>query len=76
MRTRQIQFADSAEMIVRALAKTGIIALVDEATGYEQVREKDALKKFLDKFLLEEQTKWVKTFPDEFFERIVHNKRM
>ena len=32
-----------------AMAKLGIIALIDEATGYQEVRDKDALKKELAK---------------------------
>ena len=32
-----------AEMLVRALAKVGIIALVDEATGYQDIRDQDTL---------------------------------
>ncbi len=70
----QTHIAERAEMLLRAFAKTGIIALVDEATGYQEVREKDALKKFLEKFLIEEKGKWVKTFPDEFFEIIFKMK--
>lgn len=66
--------ADQAEMLIRGFAKTGIIALVDEATGYQTIREKDALRKFLEKFLVEEKGKWVKTFPDEFFEMIFKMK--
>jgi hypothetical protein len=71
---RQKIVADQAEMIIRSLAKVGIIALIDEATGYQEVREKDALKNFLEKFLQEEKTKWVSTFPDEFFEMIFKMK--
>jgi len=71
---RQELTAERSEMLVRAFAKTGIIALVDEATGYQEVREKDALKQFLDKFLLAEEAKWVKTFPDDFFEMIFRMK--
>ncbi|MGC3990621.1 MAG: HigA family addiction module antitoxin [Chthoniobacteraceae bacterium] len=36
--------ADTAEMIVISLAKVGIIALIDEATGYQARRHKDALQ--------------------------------
>lgn len=41
------------DIIVRALAKVGIIALVDEATGYQEDknRAKDELQKFLKSFL-------------------------
>lgn len=60
------------DIIVRALAKVGIIALVDEATGYQKdkSRAKDELQKFLNQFLTEEASKWVKTFNDSFFEMI------
>lgn len=71
---RQQIVADQAEMIIRSLAKVGIIALIDEATGYQEVREKDALKSFLEKFLQEEKTKYVSAFPDDFFEMIFKMK--
>lgn len=62
----------NAEVIIRAVAKVGIIALVDEATGYDKVknRAKDALRSFLDTFIKTEASRWVKTFPDSFFEDI------
>lgn len=62
----------NADVIIRSVAKVGIIALIDEATGYnkEKDRAKDELQKFLSKFLREEASKWVKTFPDSFFEMI------
>lgn len=36
---RQKQYAIIAEIIIRSVAKVGIIALVDEATGYQYERE-------------------------------------
>jgi len=67
---RYAEAATYAEILIRAFAKIGIIALVDEVTGYQAIREKDALQVFLQKFLDDERGKWVKTFPDEFFESI------
>jgi hypothetical protein len=72
--TRRVIIAEQSEIIIRSFAKVGIIALIDEATGYQEVREKDALKQFLEKFLLEEKTKWVRTFPDDFFDAIFKMK--
>jgi hypothetical protein len=63
-----------AAMLYKAFAKVGIIALIDEATGYEKLRSKNTLQNFLDKFLLEERAKWIGTFPDEFFEVIFKMK--
>lgn len=71
---RQQQLADRAEIIITSLAKTGIIGLIDEATGYQQVRAKDALEAYLNKILRKELAAWVKKFPDEFFEQIYRLK--
>lgn len=62
----------NADIIIRAVAKVGIIALVDEATGYikDKNRAKDELQKYFEAFLNEEAGKWVKTFNDQFFEDI------
>lgn len=74
LQKQQSHIAERAEMLIRAFAKTGIIALIDEATGYQEVREKDALKLFLEKFINDEAAKWTKTFSDEFFEMIFKMK--
>lgn len=71
----QKHLAEKADMLVRGLAETGIIALVDEATGYQQVRARDALQAFLDRFLRKELAAWVKTFPDEFFQELFRLKK-
>lgn len=65
---------ENAEIIMRSVAKVGIVALVDEVTGFQQHRDKDALQSFLQKFLLEEKGKWIPVFPDEFFESIFRMK--
>lgn len=70
----QIRMAEQADMLVRGLAETGIVALVDEATGYQEVRARDALQAYLDRFLRKELAAWVKTFPDEFFREMFRLK--
>jgi len=64
----QNKIADRCEILLCGFAKIGIIALVDEATGYQEVRDKLALQKILDKYLLKDYAKWAKRFPDEFYE--------
>ncbi|KKL68786.1 hypothetical protein LCGC14_2121490, partial [marine sediment metagenome] len=59
-----------ANIIIRALAKVGITALVDEATGYQEDRARDALEAILRNFISTELLKWVKTFPDEFYRQM------
>lgn len=60
-------YADQAEIIIRAVAKVGIIALVDEATGYQYEREKDALQIVLKAYINKELLKWQQKFPDTFY---------
>ncbi len=67
---QQEGIADKAEIVVRALAEIGIVALVDEATGYQEVRPKDALQRYLEMILRKELAAWAKKFPDEFYENI------
>lgn len=74
LKENQKIYAEQAEMIIRAVAKVGIIALVDEATGYEKVKEAGALQLFLQKFLEDEKGKWIRTFEPEFFEAIFRMK--
>tara|TARA_R110002049_G_scaffold115952_1_gene268217 strand:+ start:1290 stop:2282 length:993 start_codon:yes stop_codon:yes gene_type:complete len=62
--------AVQAQIITSAFAKTGLIAAIDEVTGYQYEREKDALAKIFEQFLSDEKAKWVKTFPLEFYKEI------
>ncbi|HEY5856030.1 MAG TPA: P63C domain-containing protein [Aldersonia sp.] len=65
--SRQSGLADMAETIVRATAKLGIIALIDEATGYQAVRSKQALQLKLQAFIAEDMAEWAQMFPPEFW---------
>lgn len=67
---RQREIVAKAKLVVRSLAHVGIIALVDEATGYQSVRPKDALQAYLEKIIRKELAAWAKKFPDEFYENI------
>lgn len=62
--------ANAAEILLSGLARVGIVALVDEATGYQEVRARDELQLILEKYVHAEFRRWVKTFPDEFFKQV------
>jgi len=70
----QRHMAAQAKILIAALAVTGIIALVDEATGFQEVRDRKALQAILDKYLLKEYAQWAKRFPDEFYEQMFRLK--
>jgi hypothetical protein len=71
---RQRNVADLAEVLIRGFAKIGIIALVDEATGYQKERAQKALAEILEQFIAKELRAWTKTFPLEFYEQIFRLK--
>ncbi len=67
--------AQRAEVLQHGFATVGIIALVDEATGFQEIRAKDALQAYLEKFLRHELAAWVQRFPLEFFRELYRLKR-
>lgn len=70
LQNQQLDKAMKAEILTRALAETGIVALVDEATGYQKVRPQNALQNYLALVIRRELAVWAKKFPDEFYENI------
>jgi hypothetical protein len=65
----QIAIAMRAAMFLAACSKVGLIALIDEATGYQHRRAEEELQLKLRMFLLEEMRKWERTFPNELWEQ-------
>lgn len=66
----QAATAEASELLIRSLAKVGIIALVDEATGYQEKRARDELQRLIEQFVSEDFRPWVRVFPDAFFSEI------
>ncbi len=64
------EVAGNAYKILLAFSKVGIIALVDEATGYQYDREKDELQKILKAYISEELLPWQKRFPDVYYKEL------
>jgi P63C domain len=60
----------AADMLMRGLAHVGIVSLVDEATGYQEVRAKNALAEILEAFIAKELRKWVSTFPMDYYKEL------
>ena len=65
---RQKEIAIRCAMLTAGLTRTGLDALVDEATGYQYDRAADALQVKLKAFIADELRAWEKTFPDELWE--------
>lgn len=63
----QEPMARQAMAIISALAKIGIVSLIDEATGYQTQRSPDALRLLVQAYIEQEKREWEKEFPDDFY---------
>jgi len=71
---QQQHIAQQCEELMRGFAMVGINALVDEATGYQEVRSRNALHEMLEAYISKKLLGWAKTFPDEFYKEIFRLK--
>lgn len=66
----QEAIAIQAARLAAGLAGVGIVALVDEATGYQAIRPRDELRRLLEAYVSAEFLPWTKRFPDEFYREL------
>ncbi len=71
----QIETAKRAYVLMRGFANVGIIALIDEATGYQDIRDRLALQEILDKYLLPYKAAWAKRFSNDFYKAMFKLKK-
>ncbi|MFZ1887597.1 MAG: P63C domain-containing protein [Candidatus Binataceae bacterium] len=70
LQKQQARLAEQCALLQHGFATVGIIALVDEATGYQDFRARDALAKIIERFVAKELQPYVRTFPAEFYKQI------
>lgn len=70
LQAQQLPIAQQCEILMRGFARVGIVALVDEVTGYERVRKRGELHKILEAYIAKELLPWSKRFPDSFYEEM------
>lgn len=66
----QEDLALQAEIIIRASAKLGIVALVDDATGFIADKRREQYKELFREFIREEVSWYQSEFPDQLFDVI------
>ncbi len=66
----QLPIAHKCNILLRGFATVGIIALVDEVTGFQEERDRDELHRILAAYISKELLPWAKCFPDEFYEEL------
>jgi len=70
LQPQQRRIAQQCARLLRGLTRVGIVAMVDEATGYQEIRRKDALRRLLEEFISPELLPWTKRFPDEYYAQL------
>ncbi len=70
LQPQQLKIAQRCEILVRGLARVGIVALVDEVTGFQEVRKRDALYKILEAYISPDLMPWTRRFPASFYEEM------
>ncbi|QFY73642.1 hypothetical protein CEQ83_14295 [Priestia megaterium] len=70
----QKDLAERLYNITLAFSKVGINAFIDEITGYQEFREKDALQKLLNLYVEGLFQPWERRFPEEFYIEIFRLK--
>lgn len=66
--SRQAIIAEQCEILIRSFAKVGIIALVDEATGFKKAQ--DEYQRLVGMYIAEELRPWLKTFEENYYRDI------
>lgn len=70
LKSNQRHIYERCKILIRGLAVVGITALIDEATGYQDARAKDALARILEAFIAKELRKWISTFPIDYYKEL------
>lgn len=70
----QMFLAERAEAMLLSLANTTLDSIVYQETGFWQAVEGQRVSDILDKYLQDHARKWAKTFPDEFWVKLIKVK--
>jgi P63C domain len=66
----QIKFAHQARILMKGLGTLGIIGLIDEATGYQEVRSKTELQRILSAYISDALLPWSQRFPMTYYKEM------
>jgi len=70
LQASQTHIERAADLLMRGFAEVGIAALIDEATGYQKDRARDALAKILEAYVAKELQPYVRTFDPDYYEHM------
>lgn len=70
LQDQQLHIAARCELLIAAWSLAGIISAVDEATGYQYFRARNAIEQVIDKWLVKELQPWKRYFPNDYYKSI------
>jgi P63C domain len=70
LKPQQEHIALQAIRLLEGLDEVAIVALIDEATGYQEIRRHDELQQILSAYVLPEHRPYLKSVPTEFFKEL------
>jgi hypothetical protein len=70
LKPQQVHIAEQAMRLLEGLDEVAIVALIDEATGYQEIRRHDELQQILSAYVLPEHRPYLKSVPTEFFKEL------
>jgi len=70
LKPQQEHIAEQAIRLLEGLDEVAIVALIDEATGYQEIRRHDELQKILSAYVLPEHRPYLTSVPTEFFKEL------
>jgi len=71
---KQSVLAEKAKTLLISLANTTLDVLIYQESGFWQASEGQKLSQILEKYLLSNAKKWAKTFPDDFWHKLIKMK--
>jgi hypothetical protein len=70
LQRQQSAIAHQCRVITSSLTRIGLVALIDEATGYQYKRDSDELQKILEAYVLPEHRPWTTAIPQDFMKEL------
>lgn len=74
LQSQQMHIAQQCRLLIEGFSVVGINALVDEATGYQKIRDDQALQVILNRYLTDEWSKWTRRFSPDFYRHLFRLK--